>query len=68
MSENTKRRIIVTSYLIGLLAVFWYKHNKMTYAEINRFYTVQLDSYTDELQETYKQLHADDGTKDFLEW
>ena len=40
----------------------------MTYTDINKFYNVQLDTYTAELQETYKQLHADDETKKFLEW
>ena len=40
----------------------------MTYTDINKFYNVQLETYTAELQETYKQLHADDETKKFLEW
>ena len=68
MSQNSKRAVVFISYLIGLLSIVWYKTHKMTYTDINKFYNVQLDTYTAELQETYKQLHADDETKKFLEW
>lgn len=67
--DNRKRNLLIVSYIVGILSIFWYKQRqKMTYSDINRFYNVQLDQYTTELQETYKQLHVDDGTKDFLEW
>ena len=67
--RERKRYLLIVSYIVGILSIFWYKQRqKMTYSDINRFYNVQLDQYTSELQETYKQLHVDDGTKDFLEW
>merc|ERR1712168_386099 len=58
-----------------LTAVVWLKREKigqkqgeMAFSEVNKYYNVQLEKYSDDLQAKFKKLFLDTETNSFLKW
>merc|ERR1712212_321089 len=54
-----------------LTAVVWLKREKqgaMAFSEVNKYYNVQLEKYSDDLQNKFKKLFLDSETNQFLKW
>lgn len=69
--RDVSRILIVISYFVAFFAVLWFKRGKqvdMAFSDINKYYNVQLESYSDELQNKFKKLFSDSETLNFLKW
>lgn len=71
MRNRPRLSPLIVSYFVAILAVFTYRHiqsRKMSYPEVNKYYIVQLEKYTENLQLKFTQLLSDESTKSFIDW
>jgi len=74
--RDVSRILISLSYVAAFLAVVWLKREKigqkqgleMAFSEVNKYYNVQLEKYSDDLQAKFKKLFLDTETNSFLKW